>query len=137
VLQKRENYRKLFANFDFQKIVQFTDEQLETILQNSGIIRNRLKVYSVRINAEKFIEVRDEFGSFSNYLWGFVEKPPIINTFKSLSELPASTPLSDEIAKGLKKRGFKFIGSTIVYAYLQAVGVVNDHTTDCAWHAKI
>jgi len=108
-----------------------TDEYLEKCLLDSSIIRNRLKVYSVRTNAENFIAVQTEFGSFSDYLWGFVNNESIINHFETLREVPASTELSDIIAKDMKKRGFKFVGTTIVYAYLQAVGVVNDHVIDC------
>lgn len=131
ILKKREGYRKAFYNFDIQKCLKLEDDYLEGCLEDTGIIRNRLKVYSVRTNAEAFIKVQEEFGSFSDYLWGFVDGKPVVNTFKQLSDIPAKTELSDVISKDLKKRGFKFIGTTIVYAYLQAVGVVNDHELDC------
>lgn len=134
VLKRREGYQQVFDQFDWLKIIQYTDDELELKLQNPGIIRNRLKVYSVRINAIAFQKIIDEFGSFDTYLWGYVEHTPIKNAWKSLSEVPVSTALSDRISKDLKKRGFKFVGSTIIYAYLQAVGVVNDHTMDCDWH---
>jgi len=137
ILKKRAGYRQLFHDFEVQKCAQLTDDYLEQCLLDPSIIRNRLKVYSVRTNAENFIKVQQEFGSFSNYLWGFVDDQPIINHFKTISEVPASTELSDRIAKDMKKRGFKFVGTTIVYAYLQAVGVVNDHTTDCFRHVEL
>ena len=131
ILNRRENYRKIFHQFDPEKLVRLTDKQLETILKNPGIIRNRLKVYSVRINARAYFEIRKEFGTFSKYLWSFVGGKPIINKWKKLSEIPANTPESDAMCKDLKKRGFKFVGSTICYAFMQATGMVNDHTIDC------
>ena len=131
ILNRRENYRKIFHQFDPEKLVCLTDKQLETILKNPGIIRNRLKVYSVRINARAYFEIRKEFGTFSKYLWSFVGGKPIINKWKKLSEIPANTPESDAMCKDLKKRGFKFVGSTICYAFMQATGMVNDHTIDC------
>jgi len=131
ILKKRAGYRQLFHDFEVQKCAQLTDVYLEQCLLDPSIIRNRLKVYSVRTNAQQFIKVQQEFGSFSDYLWGFVDNQPMINHFKTISEVPASTELSDIIAKDLKKRGFKFVGTTIVYAYMQAIGMVNDHTTDC------
>lgn len=131
VLQKRKNYKKLFANFDAKKVSKFKDEKLEKLLLNSGIIRNRLKVYAVRKNAIAFLAVQKEFGSFDNYIWNFVDHKPIINKYKKVSDVPAKTELSDQISKDLKKRGFSFIGSTICYAFMQAIGMVNDHTTDC------
>jgi DNA-3-methyladenine glycosylase I len=135
ILNRRENYRKIFKQFDPEKLAQLTDRQLENILKDPGIIRNRLKVYSVRINARAYLEVRKEFGTFSNYLWSFVEGKPIRNKWKKLSEIPANTPESDAMCKDLKKRGFKFIGSTICYAFMQATGMVNDHTVDCFRYA--
>ena len=131
VLKKRAHYKKVFHDFDVEACANLTEEALEALLLDPGIIRNRLKVYSVRMNAQLFLDIQKEFGSFSAYLWGFVDDNPIINHFENMSEVPASTRLSDLIAKDLKRRGFKFVGTTIVYAYLQAVGVVNDHTTDC------
>lgn len=137
VLQKRENYRKLFANFDYLKIARFTDKKLEKILENPGIIRNRLKVFSARTNARLFQDVQSEFGSFDAYIWQFVDGETIQNKFKTMKQVPASTSESDAMSKDLKKRGFKFIGTTICYAYMQAVGMVNDHTTDCFRHAEL
>ena len=131
ILKKREGYRQAFYNFEVQTCLNLTDDYLESCLENPDIIRNRLKVYSVRTNAEAFIKVQEEFGSFSAYLWGFVNDEPVINQFQSMSEVPAKTVLSDQISKDMKKRGFKFIGTTIIYAYMQAVGVVNDHLLDC------
>lgn len=131
ILNRRENYRKIFKEFDAEKLSRLTDKQLEKILLNPGIIRNRLKVYSVRINARAFLEVRKEFGTFSKYLWSFVDGKTINNKWKKLSEIPATTAESDAMGKDLKKRGFKFVGSTICYAFMQSVGMVDDHTVDC------
>ncbi len=131
ILNRRENYRKVFKEFDPEQLARLTDKQLEKILKDTGIIRNRLKVYSVRINALAFLEVRKEFGTFRKYCWSFVGGEPIINQWKNLSEIPATTPESDTMSKDMKKRGFKFIGSTICYAFMQATGMVNDHTVDC------
>ena len=131
ILKRRENYRKIFKQFDPEKLAKLTDRQLEKILKDPGIIRNRLKVYSVRLNARAFLEVRKEFGTFSKYLWSFVGGKPIRNNWKKLSEIPVNTPESDAMCKDLKKRGFKFVGSTICYAFMQATGMVNDHTVDC------
>jgi len=131
ILNRRQNYHTTFKQFNPEKLALLTDRQLEKILKNPGIVRNRLKVYSVRINARAYLEVRKEFGTFSKYLWSFVEGKPIKNKWKKLSEIPANTPESDAICKDLKKRGFKFVGSTICYAFMQATGMVNDHTVDC------
>ena len=131
ILNRRESYRKIFKQFDPEKLAKLTDRQLEKILKDPGIIRNRLKVYSVRINARAYLEIRKEFGTFSKYLWSFVGGKPIRNQWKKLSEIPANTSESDVMCKDLKKRGFKFVGSTICYAFMQAVGMVNDHTVDC------
>ncbi len=131
ILQKREGYRKAFAHFDVKKVARFSDSKLEKLLLNPGIVRNRLKVFSARSNAQAFIKVQKEFGSFSDYLWDFVGGSPIQNKWKSLKQVPATTPESDALSKDLKKRGFKFVGSTIIYAYMQSMGLVNDHTTDC------
>lgn len=131
VLKKREHYRKVFHNFKVNKVAKMKDSELELLLKDPGIIRNKLKVYGTRKNALAFIEVQKEFGTFSQYIWSFVNNEPIVNQFKSLSDIPAKTDLSDKIAKDLKKRNFTFIGSTIIYAYLQATGMVNDHQMDC------
>ncbi|MCO5229811.1 MAG: DNA-3-methyladenine glycosylase I [Chitinophagales bacterium] len=131
ILKRREGYRKAFANFDYHKVALFTEEKVEELMTDESIIRNRLKINAAIKNAVKFIEVQEEFGSFSNYLWGFVDGQPIVNHFESLAEVPASTHLSDTISKDLKKRGFTFVGSTIVYAYMQAIGMVNDHVKTC------
>ena len=131
VLRKREGYRALFDDFDAQKIARYTDKKLEKLLLDPRIIRNRLKVFGARKNARAFLEIQEERGSFSDYMWDFVDGKPIQNTFKSLSELPATSPLSDKISKDMKKRGFTFVGSTIMYAHMQASGMVNDHTQEC------
>jgi DNA-3-methyladenine glycosylase I len=134
VLKKRENFRKAFDNFDYNKIANYTSSKFESLFLNPGIIRNKLKINSAPINAQKFIDIQNERGSFSNYLWNFVDNKPICNQWKNIKEVPTSTELSDRISKDLKKRGFKFVGTTIIYAYLQAVGVVNDHTLNCSYH---
>jgi len=131
ILSKRENFRAAFDDFDYQKIAQYSDEKVEELIQNAGIIRNRLKILATINNAQKFMEVQKEFGSFSKYIWGFVNHQPIINRPKTLKEVPATTEISDALAKDLKKRGFKFMGSTVVYAHMQATGMVNDHVEDC------
>jgi DNA-3-methyladenine glycosylase I len=131
VLKKRENYRKAFNNFDPEKISKYSDKKIAKLLENPGIIRNRLKVNSTVTNAKAFLAVKKEFGSFERYIWQFVNHKPIVNNFKSMKDIPAKTKLSDMMSKDLKKRGFKFIGSTICYAFMQAVGMVNDHTTAC------
>ena len=131
ILAKRENFRAAFDYFDYQKIAQYSEEKVEELIQNTGIIRNRLKILATINNAQKFMEVQKEFGSFSKYIWGFVNHEPIINRPKTLKEVPATTEISDALAKDLKKRGFKFMGSTVVYAHMQATGMVNDHVEDC------
>ncbi len=131
ILKKRENFRKAFDNFDYEKIADYTDEKHETLLQNAGIIRNRLKVKAATSNAQAFIKIQEEYGSFSKFIWSYVDGKPIVNNFKSIEEVPTTTPLSDRISKDLKNRGFKFVGSTIVYAHMQATGMVNDHIVDC------
>ena len=131
VLKKRENFRKAFDNFDYRKIANYGEEKYEELLQNAGIIRNKLKIKATISNAQAFMKVQKEFGSFSKYIWGFVDGKPIKNTFEKREEVPATTELSDKISKDLKKRGFKFVGSTVIYAHMQATGMVNDHTTDC------
>ena len=137
ILNKRENYRMAFDYFNPIKISQYDDDKIEQLMQNSGIVRNRLKIKATIKNAKVFMAIQEEFGSFDRYLWDYVEGKPIISTFKSLSELPAKTELSDRISKDLKKRGMSFIGSTIIYAYLQAIGVVNDHTINCFRYREV
>ncbi|AQY22915.1 DNA-3-methyladenine glycosylase I [Riemerella anatipestifer] len=136
ILKKRENFRQAFDDFNYTKIATYDQTKLKELLCNTGIIRNRLKIESSVKNAKAFIKVREEFGSFSQYIWRFVEHQPIKNEFKNLSEVPASTPLSDKISKDLKKRGFKFVGTTIIYAFMQAIGMVNDHVQTCYKHPK-
>jgi len=131
VLKKREHYRKLFHNFDIHKVAAMTDAALEKILKDPGIIRNKLKVFGARKNAIAGLKLMEEEGSLSTYFWGWVDGKPIDNAFKKHEDIPASTPLSEKISKDLKKRGFTFVGPTIVYAYMQSIGMVNDHTTDC------
>jgi len=134
ILNKREGYRESFADFDPMKVARFTDKKLAKLLENPGIVRNRLKVASAVTNAKAFLAVQKEFGSFDEYVWGFVGGRPIRNRFETMKEVPVSTPESDALSKDLKKRGFKFVGTTIMYAYMQATGMVNDHTTDCFRH---
>ncbi|MEX2350264.1 MAG: DNA-3-methyladenine glycosylase I [Flavobacteriaceae bacterium] len=131
ILRKRKNFRKAFDDFDYKKIAVYSESKIQELLQNEGIIRNKLKVRAAVSNAVAFMKVQEEHGSFSNYMWGFVDGKPIKNNLKSMSEVPATTPLSDKISKDLKKRGFKFMGSTVVYAHMQATGMVNDHLVDC------
>jgi DNA-3-methyladenine glycosylase I len=137
ILKKRENYKRIFDNFDAVKISKYTEKKIESILQNPGIVRNKLKVNAVVTNAKEFLKVQKEFGSFDKYIWQFVNEKQIVNKFANLKELPAKTEISDVMSKDLKKRGFKFIGSTICYAFMQAVGMVNDHTTDCFRYYKV
>ena len=137
VLKKRENYRKAFINFDPVKVSRYGDKKIETLLGNKGIIRNRLKITSAINNAKRFLEVRKEFGSFDAYIWQFVNGKPITNRFKSVQELPATTKESDAMSKDLKKMGFKFVGSTICYAHMQATGMVNDHVVGCFRYKEI
>jgi DNA-3-methyladenine glycosylase I len=131
ILKKRENFEKAFDQFNYKKIAKYSDEKVEELINNAGIIRNRLKILATISNAQKFMEVQKEFGSFSKYIWGFVDGKPIKNNPTSLKEVPATTEISDALAKDLKKRGFKFLGSTVVYAHMQATGMVNDHIEDC------
>lgn len=135
ILKKRDNFKVAFDNFDYKKIANYSEEKVQELLLDAGIIRNRLKVRGTILNAIAFMEVQKEFGSFSKYFWNFTGGKPIENNRKSLREIPATTPLSDEISKDLKKRGFKFVGSTVVYANMQATGMVNDHVADC-WTQK-
>ena len=131
ILNRREGYRKAFDNFEPEKVAAYDDEKVEALLQDPGIIRNRLKVKSAIKNARVFLAIQQECGSFDHYLWGFVDHQPIINHFKTLEEIPAQTELSQKISKDLKKRGMSFVGPTIVYAHMQAIGMVNDHLVDC------
>ncbi|GER60354.1 DNA-3-methyladenine glycosylase I [Patiriisocius marinus] len=137
ILRKRENFRAAFDDFDYQKIAHYDQVKIDALLQDAGIIRNKLKVNSAVINAKLFMNIQDEYGSFSKYIWSFVDGKPITNTFKSMSEVPANTALSDAISKDLKKRGFKFVGTTVMYAFMQATGMVNDHATYCHRHSKV
>jgi len=131
ILRRRENYRKAYDNFDPAKVAKYDQAKVEELLANAGIIRNRKKIESSIKNARLFLEVQKEFGSFDKYIWSFVDFKPVINSWKTLSELPATTELSDRISKDLKKRGFSFVGSTIMYAHIQAIGLVNDHLVSC------
>jgi DNA-3-methyladenine glycosylase I len=131
ILKKREGYRKAFADFDPIKIARFTEAKLEKILLDPGIIRNRLKVFATVNNAKRFLEVQKEFGSFDSYIWSFVNNKPIVNKWKALKQIPPTTKESDALSKDLIKRGFKFVGSTVIYAHMQACGLINDHLVDC------
>jgi len=137
ILRKRENYRKVFSGFDPEKVARFDRRKVERLLQNPGIVRNRLKVQSAVSNARAFLRVRDEFGSFSAYQWRFVDGRPIRNRWQSLEEIPARTPGSDAMSRDLKNRGFSFVGPTIVYAHMQAVGMVNDHLVNCFRYKQV
>nr|WP_299035774.1 DNA-3-methyladenine glycosylase I [uncultured Tenacibaculum sp.] len=131
ILKKRENFRKALDDFNYHKIAKYGEEKYEELLQNEGIIRNKLKIKATITNAQAFMKVQEEFGTFSKYIWAFTNGQPIVNKFEKREEVPATTALSDAISKDLKKRGFKFVGSTVIYAHMQATGMVNDHTTDC------
>ena len=131
ILKRRKTYQKAFANFNPDKVAKFSKKDIIRLLQDEGIIRNKLKISSAINNANQFLKIQKEFGSFDKYVWSFVNGKPIVNKFKKLSDLPASTPLSDKLSKDLKKRGFNFVGSTICYAFMQSVGMVNDHTRNC------
>jgi len=137
ILKKREGYRKAFANFDYRTVAEFPENYVQELMQDAGIIRNALKIKAAINNAERFMEVQQEFGSFSNYIWGFVDGKPIQNHFQSPSEVPATTEASDKLAKDLKKRGFKFLGSTTIYAHMQATGLVNDHMPHCFRYKEV
>jgi len=131
VLKKRENFRKAFDQFDYKKIASYEQAKKDELLQDAGIIRNKLKVNATVSNAQAFMKIQEEFGSFSTYIWGFVDGKPIKSSFKDYRDAPANTELSDQISKDLKKRGFKFVGSTVIYAHMQATGMVNDHEVNC------
>ena len=137
ILQKREGFRKAFYDFDVQKVAQMTDEDLARLREDSSIIRNRLKIKATVTNAQAFIRVQEEYFSFNTYIWSFTNGKTIHNQYTDLSEIPASTPLSDKMSNDLKARGFKFVGNTICYAFMQASGIVNDHTIDCYRHQEI
>ncbi|MCE9623950.1 MAG: DNA-3-methyladenine glycosylase I [Deltaproteobacteria bacterium] len=137
VLRKRENYRKAFAGFDPERVARFGKRETDSLLLNAGIIRNRLKIASAIGNAQAFLQVREEFGSFSDYSWRFVDGRPIVNRHRELKQVPARTAISDAFSKDLKQRGFKFVGSTILYAHMQAVGMVNDHLVKCFRHPEL
>lgn len=137
ILKKREAYREAFDGFDPAKVALYDEAKVEELMQNAGIVRNRLKIDAAITNAKLFLDVVEEFGSFDAFLWGYVDGSPIVNRWCSEDEIPASTPLSDRISKDLKKRDFKFVGSTIVYAYMQSIGMVNDHVTGCFVHREL
>ncbi len=136
ILKKRDNFKKAFDNFDFRKIAEYSDEKILDLMADSGIIRNRLKILATINNAKRFQEVQKEFGTFSKYIWGFVDGKPLIHHPQNLKDVPATTEISDALAIDLKKRGFKFLGSTVVYAHMQATGMVNDHLVDCSFRNK-
>jgi DNA-3-methyladenine glycosylase I len=131
ILKRRDGYRAAFADFDVEEVAGFEEKRLDGLMHDKGIIRNRLKVYAARTNARAFLKVQEAFGSFDQYIWSFVDHKPIAKAWEKMSQVPATTPESDALSKDLKKRGFKFVGSTIIYAHMQACGLVNDHTTDC------
>lgn len=137
VLRKRDNFRKAFDNFDYKKIALYDEQKIVELLDDKGIIRNNLKIRATIGNAREFMKIQSEYGSFCDYLWQYVDNKPIVNGFESVKEVPAKTELSDKISKDLKKRGFKFVGSTIIYSHLQACGIVIDHTTDCYRYSDI
>jgi DNA-3-methyladenine glycosylase I len=137
ILRKRENYRQAFDNFDPAEVVAYDEDKIEELLGNAGIVRNRQKINSAIKNAKAFLKVQEEFGSFDAYIWGFVNGEPLQISWETMSQLPAKTELSEAISKDLKKRGFSFVGPTIIYAFMQAVGIVNDHTVDCFLYLEI
>lgn len=131
ILKKRENFRNAFDNFDYKKIAQYNEAKIQSLLENEGIIRNQLKIRATVNNAQAFMKIQQEFGSFTKYIWGFVNDQTVVGNWKNQKDVPATTELSDKVSKDLKKRGFKFVGSTVVYAHLQATGIVNDHILEC------
>jgi DNA-3-methyladenine glycosylase I len=137
VLRKRENFRTAFDNFNYNSIANYNEEKINQLLHNKGIIRNKLKINATVSNAKAFLRIRDDFGTFSKYIWSFVNGKPIINSYNNYKEAPANTELSDKISADLKKRGFKFVGSTVVYAHMQATGMVNDHEVSCFRHEEV
>lgn len=136
ILRKRENFRRAFDDFDPVKVAEYGEEKIAALLADEGIIRNRLKVNAAVTNARAFLEIQREFGSFDSFIWSYVDNTPVINSPKTVADLPASTPLSDRISRDLKKRGFKFVGTTIIYSFMQAVGMVDDHVISCFCRAK-
>ena len=137
ILKKRENYRKVYDEFNVKKVTAYSEEKINEMLRNEGIVRNKKKIEASINNAKRFIEIQEEFGSFDKYIWEFVDGTPLINNWKEISEVPAKTELSDDVAKDLKKRGFKFLGSITIYSYMQAVGLVNDHIIGCCFRDSI
>lgn len=136
ILKRRDGYRKAFSDFDAKKVSKYTQKHITKLLKNESIIRNKLKINSAINNAKQFLKIQEEFGSFDTYLWGFVGNKPIRNKFKKISDLPTSTEISEKLSQDLKKRGFNFVGPTICYALMQAIGMVNDHTSECFMHQK-
>ncbi len=137
ILKKREGYRKAFAEYDYKVVADFPDEYVETLMQDKAIIRNRLKITAAINNAKRFLEVQEQQGSFTSYIWSFVGSKPIENQWRDMSQVPASTEVSDRLSADMKKRGFKFVGSTIMYAHLQATGLINDHLVQCFRHREV
>ena len=137
ILRKRENFRNAFDNFDVSKIANYTEKDINRLLNNDGIIRNRLKISAAIENARQFLKVQEKYGKFSNYIWSFVNHKPVINKWTSMKDIPATTPVSEKMSKELKKQGFKFVGSTICYALMQATGMVNDHLVDCFRYSQL
>ena len=137
ILRKRENFRVAFDHFDYKRIAQYDEAKIASLLQDAGIIRNKLKVRATVTNAKLYMEIQKEFGSFSKFLWDYVDDTPIQNSWKHYKDCPANTPLSDQISKDLKKRGFKFVGSTVIYAFMQAIGMVNDHAVGCYRYKEV
>ncbi len=137
ILKKREAFREAFDAFDYNRVANYSQAKIDELMQNPGIIRNKLKIHAAVTNARAFLKVREEFGTFNKYIWGFVDHVPLQNAWPSMRELPASTALAETISKDLKKRGFSFVGPTIVYSHMQATGMVNDHTVDCFRHKAL
>lgn len=137
ILRKRSNFRKAFDDFDYEKVALYDEEKVQKLLLNAGIVRNKLKVRAAISNAKAFIKIQEEFGSFDTYVWAFVDHKPMLNNRKSMNEVPATTETSNKLSEDLKKRGFKFVGSTVLYAFMQAIGMVNDHVVDCFRHSEL
>ena len=137
ILNKRDNYRAAFDNFDVKKVAEYNQQKVDELLSNSGIVRNRLKINSAISHAKAFIDIQNEYGSFSKFIWSFVGEKPLLNSWRNCDEVPVNTEVSDKMAKELKKRGFKFVGTTICYSFMQATGMVNDHVIDCFRHSEL
>ena len=137
ILRKPEKFGRAFDNYDYKKIAAYDDKKIALLLQDAGIIRNKAKINATIVNAQRFMEIQEEFGSFASYIWGFVDNTTIVNSFKNYKDAPANTPLSDAVSKDLKKRGFKFVGSTVIYATMQAIGMVNDHEVGCFRYKEV